>query len=96
MDGFKESLKICGGLRPLRDTSIQNRNKKYSGIAGIKTIRIHDFRHSHTSLLANEGIKIQEIARRLGHLKIEITCNTYAHLYPREEERAINILNKIV
>ncbi|MFR5439949.1 MAG: tyrosine-type recombinase/integrase, partial [Monoglobus pectinilyticus] len=71
-------------------------NKKYAELAGIKKIRIHDFRHSHASLLANEGINIQEIARRLGHSKIEITWNTYSHLYPREEERAINILNKIV
>jgi len=47
-------------------------------------------------LLANEGINIQEIARRLGHAKIEITWNTYSHLYPREEERAVNVLNKIV
>lgn len=44
----------------------------------------------------NEGINIQEIAKRLGYSKIEITWNTYSHLYPREEERAINILNKIV
>jgi len=38
---------------------------------------------------------IQEIARRLGHSKIEITWNTYSHLYPREEERAVAVLNKI-
>lgn len=43
-----------------------------------------------------EGINIQEIARRLGRSKIEITWNPYAHLYPREEERAIEILNEIV
>ena len=52
--------------------------------------------HSHATLLANEGINIQEIARRLGHTQIEITWNTYSHLYPREEERAVEILNKIV
>ena len=52
--------------------------------------------HSHASLLANEGINIQEIARRLGHSDIKMTWNTYSHLYPREEERAIIILDKIV
>jgi len=54
--------------------------------------------HSHASLLINEGINIQEIARCLGHAKIEETWNTYAHLYlySREEERAIKVLNKIV
>ena len=94
--GFNDSYYITGGERPLRDTSIQNELKKYAKLANVKAIRVHDFRHSHASLLANEGINIQEIARRLGHSKINITWETYSHLYPREEERAINILNKIV
>lgn len=57
----------------------------YAKYAGIKTIRIHNFRHSHASFLANEGINIQDITRRLGHSKIEITWNTYAHLYPAKK-----------
>lgn len=93
--GFNDEWYICGGTAPLRDSSVSNRNLRYSKAAGIKTIRIHDFRHSHASLLANEGINIQEIARRLGHSKIEITWNTYSHLYPREEERAVKVLNGI-
>ena len=95
VDGFSDDWRICGGVQCLRDSSINNRNQHYAKLAGVKTIRIHDFRHSHASLLANEGINIQEIARRLGHSNVEITWNTYSHLYPREEERAINILNKI-
>lgn len=93
---FTKDFRICGGERPLRDTSVENANIKFAKLAGLKKIRIHDFRHSHVSLLANEGINIQEIARRLGHANIEMTWNTYSHLYPREEERAIKILNKIV
>lgn len=93
---FTEDYRICGGERSLRDTSIENANIKFAKLAGVKKIRIHDFRHSHVSLLANEGINIQEIARRLGHANIEMTWNTYSHLYPREEERAVEILNQIV
>ena len=93
---FTEDFRICGGTRSLRDTSIENANIKFAKLAGLKKIRIHDFRHSHVSLLANEGINIQEIARRLGHANIEMTWNTYSHLYPREEERAVEILNQIV
>jgi len=95
MPHFTEDYRICGGVVPLRDCTVQKRNEKYAKIAGLKTIRIHDFRHSHVSLLANEGINIQEIARRLGHSRVEETWNTYSHLYPREEEKAVDILNKI-
>lgn len=96
MDGFNDSYLICGGTKALRDTSIQNELKRYADQAEVKIIRVHDFRHSHASLLANEGINIQEVARRLGHAKISMTWETYSHLYPREEERAVQILNKIV
>lgn len=95
-EGFSPSFKVCGGIKCLRDTSIENHNKKFALLAGVKKIRIHDFRHSHVSLLANNGINIQEIARRLGHSKIEMTWNTYSHLYPKEEEKAVEILNKII
>lgn len=93
---WDDSYRVCGGAAPLRDTSIENKNKAFGQAAGLPHIRIHDFRHTHASLLVNEGISIQEIARRLGHSNVEITWNTYAHLYPREEERAVQILNQIV
>lgn len=92
---FSDDYRVCGGDRPLRDTSIENKNKAFSKAAELPHIRIHDFRHTHASLLVNEGINIQEIARRLGHSDVQMTWNTYSHLYPREEERAVNILNKI-
>lgn len=92
---FSNDFRICGGIKPIRDSSVSKANEKFAKAAGVKKIRIHDFRHSHVSLLANEGINIQEIARRLGHANIEMTWNTYSHLYPREEERAVEILNKI-
>ncbi len=96
LEGFSEDFRVCGGARCLRDTSIDKYNRKCAELSCLPHIRIHDFRHSHASLLANNGINIQEIARRLGHSKIEITWNTYSHLYPRENERAMEILNKIV
>ena len=92
---FSDDFRICGGIKCLSDTSISNYNIKYADLADLPHIRVHDFRHTHASLLINEGINIQEIARRLGHSNVEITWNTYAHLYPREEERAIKVLESI-
>ena len=92
---FSEDKRILGEEKCLRDSTIYKRNDLYSSLAGVKRIRIHDFRHSHASLLANMGINIQEVARRLGHAKVEITWNTYSHLYPKEEEKAIAVLNAV-
>ena len=94
-DHFSDNFRVCGGIKCLSDTAIENKNKSFAKASGLPHIRIHDFRHSHASLLANEGINIQEIARRLGHSDVKMTWNTYAHLYPREEERAVSVLDKI-
>lgn len=89
-DGF-----ICGYYQPLRDTAIDNENKKYSTAAGLKHIRIHDFRHSHASLLINANINALEVAHRLGHSTVDQTLKTYSHLFPDETEKAIAVLENI-
>jgi integrase len=52
--------------------------------SGVKRIRIHDLRHSHASLLINEGFSPLLISERLGHENIETTLQTYSHLYPNK------------
>ena len=66
------------------------------GIAesGVKTIRIHDLRHSHASLLVEMGFTPLEIAERLGHERIETTLNTYSHLYPDKQDRLADRLEE--
>lgn len=95
LENFTDDYLICGGLTALRDTTVDKMNRKFADLSGVKRIRIHDFRHSHASLLANNGINIQEIARRLGHSDVHTTLQTYSHLYPKESERALKVLNDI-
>lgn len=52
-----------------------------SKAAGVKRIRIHDLRHSHVSLLINQGFSAVDIAERVGHKSIDITYK-YAHVFP--------------
>lgn len=92
---YIDDLRICGGEKCLRDTTLEKKNTAFAKAAELPHIKIHDFRHTHATLLVNEGINIQEIARRLGHTNVEITWKIYSHLYPREEERAVNVLNSI-
>lgn len=93
--GFSTDFRVCGGVSTLRDTSIEHKNTQFAKEAGLHHLRIHDFRHSHASLLANAGINIQEIARRLGHSNVQQTWQTYSHMYPREEERAVAVLETV-
>lgn len=92
---FSGEYYVCGAVKILPDTTIEKHNEKYRKAAGLKHIRIHDFRHTHATVLINERINIMEICRRLGHRDIKETFDTYAHLYPREEGLAVGILNVI-
>ena len=51
---------------------------------GVNRIRIHDLRHSHISLLIDQGFSAVAIANRVGHESIDITYN-YAHLFPSKQ-----------
>ncbi len=67
---------------------------KYSPIAGVHRIRVHDLRHSHASLLINLGEPPLLIQERLGHENIETTLNTYSHLYPNQQAKLADKLQQ--
>lgn len=59
---------------------------------GVKKIRIHDLRHSHISLLIDEGFSAVAIADRVGHRSLDITFR-YAHLFPTRQDEMAERLN---
>lgn len=77
--GFNDTYFVIGDIAlQISSTARKNRNCE---IAGVKQIRIHDFRHSCASLLIYRGANIITVSKFLGHTKIEETLNTYTHLY---------------
>lgn len=86
---------VFGGNQPLPETCLCRYLNNAAKTAGIKTIRIHDLRHSHASLLISQGSSIVGVAKRLGHANTQQTLNTYAHLMPQDEEQIINNLEKL-
>lgn len=53
---------------------------------------MHDFRHSHVSLLINEGANVQAIADRIGDTVHQV-LKTYAHLFEKIEDKLIEIID---
>lgn len=64
--------------------------------AGVKRIRLHDFRHSHASLLIELNFPPLAISERLGHEDIKTTLQIYAHLYPNKGNEIAQQLNKFI
>lgn len=60
--------------------------------ANLTEIRIHDFRHSHASLLIELGYSPLLVADRLGD-SVETTLKVYSHLYPNKQSELVNKLD---
>ena len=94
-DNVNNDFFIFGGDSALSPTTIERKKNYYCKLANVKQIRLHDFRHSHASLLLSSGIPIVAIANRLGHADIAMTLNTYSHALPKDEKRVVELLNSI-
>jgi len=55
-------------------------------------VSLHSLRHTHASQLISAGMDILSISRRLGHVNVTVTLNTYGHLMPGSDERAAGLL----
>ena len=71
-------------------------NHKFKDILkenNLPSIRIHDLRHSHASLLLSKGASQKAISSRLGHSTIQITMDLYTHLYNSVNKQVANKVN---
>lgn len=85
---------MFGITRPYPETSVSRKKNLAIKKSGVKKIRIHDFRHSHATLLINQGMNIVAVSKRLGHSDVNITLKIYTHLLEENNEKITNLLTK--
>lgn len=93
--GFKSNWYVFGKHKPINADKLRHRKNELADKAGVKRIRIHDFRHSCASLLINNGANVMVVAKYLGHSKIDVTLNTYSHLFNSKMEDIVNLVDKV-
>lgn len=95
---------LFGGSRYLAPTTINRYKHKYFELSGVNEITIHEFRHSHVSLLINQYLKTDSskdatkffllCSSRLGH-SVDVMQRTYLHMLPQSQDSIVDILNKL-
>ena len=60
-----------------------------------KHLHPHIFRHTHTALLAEQGMSLEAIARRLGHSSSQITKEIYFHVTEKLKQRDEDSLKNV-
>jgi len=57
--------------------------------AKLPTIRLHDLRHTHATLLLAAGVPVKVVSERLGHSTPGFTMTVYQHVLPGMQREAV-------
>ena len=58
-----------------------------------QSVRFHDLRHTHATLLLRQGTHPKVVSERLGHATVGITLDTYSHVLPDMQDEAAQRLD---
>jgi len=64
--------------------------------AGLPRIRFHDLRHTHATLLLQQGVHPKIVSERLGHTSISMTLDIYSHVIPSMQKEAAEMFDQII
>lgn len=70
-------------------------NRVLRGLKYKKRISTHIFRHTHISLLAEQGVPLKAIMQRVGHHDPRTTMEIYTHVSQSMEDSAVKALNAL-
>lgn len=81
---------------PIRHSNFYTRHFKPAAVRmGLPNLRFHDLRHTCAALLISLGGHPMAIKNRLGHSSIQVTLDTYGHLFPELEVGLTNDLDAL-
>jgi len=61
--------------------------------AGLSGMRFHDLRHFFASVLIAQGESAKYVQDQMGHSSIQVTFDTYGHLFPQAKQDAVRRLD---
>ena len=63
---------------------------------GIPEFDYHSLRHTHATILIENGANVKDVQERLGHTNIEMTMNTYVHNTGIMKKESIDIFERAI
>lgn len=81
---FKQTWFVLGDDVPMATGRMYFYRDKYAEKAGIRRIRLHNFRHSCASALISGAAPITAVSNFLGHSETTETLETYTHMFKKD------------
>lgn len=79
---------------PFHPHSLSTRWRRFTKKKGVRSIRLHDLRHTAVSLLIDQGLHPKVISYIIGHAKIGQTMDRYGHLFETAGKQAALAMEK--
>jgi integrase len=80
---------------PLEQRRLDRIFKDLCDQAGLRQIRFHDLRHSAASILIAEGVHPKAIQELLRHSSIQLTMDTYGHLFEQVQQETADKMDEV-
>lgn len=95
--GAGPRIAVAGRTGPLRRANVTERSfNKILERAELPRFKFHELRHTHASLLAAvPGLHPKVVQERLGHASIDMTLDTYSHLFEGADAEVIAGLDEL-
>lgn len=85
--------------RTLWDAALKSANQA-AGVSGDTPepldFTAHGLRHFYASALIAGGASVKQVQERLGHASAVITLQTYAHLWPGDDDRTRDVIDAVL
>ena len=81
---------------PIQPSEMARNFRKLIESTDLPYIRFHDLRHTHATLLLQQGVHPKIVSERLGHSTIGITMDTYTHVLPNMQKEAAQQFEQLI
>lgn len=81
-----------GGL-PFSPSPLYERAHRAWRRVGLRSICLHDCRHTFASLMIAAGVNAKALSTFMGHANTSITLDRYGHLLPGAEDQAAGLMD---
>jgi len=64
--------------------------------AGFPDLTMHGLRHTHATILLEQGVNPKVVSERLGHASVATTMDIYSHVLPDMQEKAAQVIDTVL
>lgn len=82
-----------GSGKPLAPTGVNANFNRMISLAKLPKTTVHGLRHTHATILLNNGIPVKAIAERLGNTP-EMIHTVYGHILKELEDKTVNVFSE--